>query len=67
MIIHSNYDQRQFALVHLSFEEAVAFLCQGFCNQGASWSSSFVVGSKKLGTNVLELQCVMLANHDQNI
>ena len=23
-----------------------------------------VLGSKELGTNVLELQCVMLANHD---
>ena len=26
-----------------------------------------LLGSKELGTNVLELQCVMLANHDQNI
>ena len=26
-----------------------------------------LLGSKKLGTNVLELQCVMLANYDQNI
>ena len=25
------------------------------------------VGSKELGTNVLELQCVMLVNYDQNI
>ena len=26
-----------------------------------------LLGSKELGTNVLELQFVMLANHDQNI
>ena len=26
-----------------------------------------LLGSKELGTNVFELQCVMLANHDQNI
>ena len=26
-----------------------------------------LLGSKELGTNVLELQCVILANHDQNI
>ena len=26
-----------------------------------------LLGSKELGTNVLKLQCVMLANHDQNI
>ena len=26
-----------------------------------------LLGSKELGTNVLELQCVMLVNHDQNI
>ena len=26
-----------------------------------------LLGSKELRTNVLELQCVMLANHDQNI
>ena len=26
-----------------------------------------LLGSKELETNVLELQCVMLANHDQNI
>ena len=26
-----------------------------------------MLGSKELGTNVLELQCVMLANHDQNV
>ena len=25
-----------------------------------------LLGSKELGTNVFELQCVMLANHDQN-
>ena len=25
-----------------------------------------ILGSKELGANVLELQCVMLANHDQN-
>ena len=27
----------------------------------------YLLGFKELGTNVLELQCVMLANHDQNI
>ena len=26
-----------------------------------------LLGSKELGTNVLELQFVMLANHDQNV
>ena len=26
-----------------------------------------MLGSKELGTNVLELQFVMLANHDQNV
>ena len=26
-----------------------------------------LLGSKELGTKVLELQCVMLANHDKNI
>ena len=26
-----------------------------------------LLGTKELGTNVLELQCVMLANHDQDI
>ena len=26
-----------------------------------------MLGSKELGTNVLELQCIMLANHDQNV
>ena len=26
-----------------------------------------LLGSKELGTNVLEFQCVMLANHDQNL
>ena len=26
--------------LHLSLEEAAAFIRQGFCNQGASWSSS---------------------------
>ena len=26
-----------------------------------------LIGSKELGANVLELQCVMLENHDQNI
>ena len=26
-----------------------------------------LLGSKELGTNVLRLQCVMLANHDQII
>ena len=40
VIIHSNYDRRQFALNHLSLKEAVVFVHQGFCNQGASWSSS---------------------------
>ena len=29
------------------------------------WSN--VLGSKELGTNVLELHFVMLANHDQNV
>ena len=27
----------------------------------------FLLGSKTLGLNVLELQFVMLANHDQNV
>ena len=27
----------------------------------------FLLGSKELGTNVLELHFVMLANHDQNV
>ena len=40
VIIHAYCDQRQFALVYLFFEEATAFLRKGFCNQGASWSSS---------------------------
>ena len=40
VIIHSNCDQRQFALVHLSLEEVAAFVRQGFCNQGVSWSSA---------------------------
>ena len=40
VIVHSNYDRRQFALVHLFLEEATASLHQGFYNQGASWSSS---------------------------
>ena len=26
-----------------------------------------LLGSKKLGTNILELHFVMLANHDQNV
>ena len=26
-----------------------------------------LLGSKELGTNVLKLQCVILANHDQNV
>ena len=30
-------------------------------------SMSIVLGSKTLGLNVLELQYVMLANHDQNV
>ena len=38
VIIHSNCDWRQFALVHLSLEEAVEFVRQGFCNQGDFWS-----------------------------
>ena len=29
--------------------------------------SSSLLGSKELGTNVLELHFVMLANHDQNV
>ena len=29
-------DRRQFALVHLSLEEAAAFVRYEFCNQGAS-------------------------------
>ena len=40
VIIHSNCDQSQFALVHLSLKEAIVFMRQGFCNQGVSWSSS---------------------------
>ena len=28
-----------FALVHFSLEKATMSLCQGFYNQGASWSS----------------------------
>ena len=28
---------------------------------------SILLGSKELGTNVFDLQCVMLTNHDQNI
>ena len=27
----------------------------------------YLLGAKELGINVLELQCVMLANHDQNV
>ena len=27
----------------------------------------FVLGSKELGTNVLELHFIMLANYDQNV
>ena len=30
MIIHLNCDQRQFALIHLSLEEATAFVGKGF-------------------------------------
>ena len=33
-------DQRQFVLVHLSLQEAAAFVHLRFCNQGTSWSSS---------------------------
>ena len=40
VIIRAYYDWRQFALIHLSLEEVAASLCQGFCNEGASWSSS---------------------------
>ena len=40
VIIHSNCDRRQFSLIHFSLKEATAFVRQGFCNQGASWSSS---------------------------
>ena len=40
VIIHSNCDQRQFALIHLSLEEAAALYAVRFCDQGASWSSS---------------------------
>ena len=29
--------------------------------------NSYLLGSKELETNVLELQFVMLANHDQNV
>ena len=28
---------------------------------------TFMLGSKELGTNVLELHFIMLANHDQNV
>ena len=27
----------------------------------------YLLGAKELGTNALELQCVMLANYDQNV
>ena len=27
----------------------------------------YLLGAKELGINVLELQCVILANHDQNV
>ena len=40
VIIHLNCDRRQFALIHLFLEEAIAFVRQGFCNQVASWFSS---------------------------
>ena len=40
VIIHSNCDQRQFALVYLSLKEAIVFVRQRFCNQCAPWSSS---------------------------
>ena len=30
MIIHSNYDRRQFVLIHLSLEEATVFVGKGF-------------------------------------
>ena len=40
VIIQAYYDLIQFAIVHLSLAEAAASLRQGFCNQGASWSSS---------------------------
>ena len=31
------------------------------------YSISFLLGSKTLGLNVLEIQFVMLANYDQNV
>ena len=40
VIIHSNYDRRQFVIIHLSLEEATSSACQGFCNQWVSLSSS---------------------------
>ena len=35
-IIHSNCDRRQVALIHLTLEEAAAFVRQGFCNRETS-------------------------------
>ena len=39
VILHAYCDRRQFALVHL-FVEVIVSVCQGFCNQAASWFSS---------------------------
>ena len=35
-VFHAYCVWRQFALVHLSLEEAAVFVCQGFCDQGIS-------------------------------
>ena len=36
LLLHSNCDWRQFALIHISLVEAATFVSQEFCNQGAS-------------------------------
>ena len=37
------------------------------CKTFYVWKRTWLLGSKTLGLNVLELQFVMLANHDQNV
>ena len=54
-------------IITLEFDQ---FECACYTCANLIYLVSFVkylLGSKELGNNVLELQCVMLANHDQNI
>ena len=45
----------------VNFEHFVSLCFVTDCQRGS------LLGSKELGTNVLEIHFVMLANHDQNV